>query len=72
MGSVHILPVVTCLDIPAERVLQGAIKAGLKKVVVMGYTADGGEFFASSIAGGPEVVWLAERMKLKLLRTGES
>ena len=65
--SIVDFPGVTRLDIPAERVLEWASKKDLKSVVVMGYTEDGDEYFASSIADGGEVVWLIERAKLKLL-----
>lgn len=58
---------VTSLDLPADRVLQAAIDEGLEQVVIMGYTKDGEEYFASSVAGGPEVLWLLERSKIKLL-----
>lgn len=57
---------VTKLDIPPDRVLAKA--AGkLQQVIVIGYTTEGAEYFASSVASGPEAVWLLERMKLKLL-----
>ncbi len=65
--NVVVLPVITSLDIPPERVLNGALNADLDRVVVMGYDKEGNEYFASSIADGADVVWLAERMKLKLL-----
>ena len=56
---------ITRLDIPIKKVLDSA--AGLQSVVVMGYTSEGEEFFASSIADGGEVLWLIERLKLQLL-----
>ncbi len=65
--NVHILPVITSLDIPAERVLNSALAKELDRVVVMGYDKDGAEYFASSMADGADVVWLAERIKKKLL-----
>ena len=71
MGDVVNLNMVTRYDIPAERVLCAAAEAGLERVVVMGYDADGQEYFASSIADGGTVLWLAERMKLALLRQGD-
>lgn len=71
MGDVVNLNMVTRYDIPAERVLAAAVDAGLQRVVVMGYDADGQEYFASSIADGGTVLWLAERMKLALLRQGD-
>lgn len=67
MDNVIVLPVITSHDIPPERVLESALKADLERVVVMGYDKDGNEYFASSIADGSSVVWLAERLKLQLL-----
>ena len=59
---------ITSLDIPVERVLRKADDANLSMVVVIGYDQDGEEYFASSVAGGPEVLWALERAKLRLLR----
>lgn len=61
------LDMVTRLDIPAERVLRQAQEIGLEQVVIVGYTKEGEEFFASSIADGGTVLWLFERAKLDLL-----
>lgn len=57
----------TRLDIPAERVIDGAREAGLTDIVIAGYTADGQEYFASSYAGGPDALWLMERFRHELL-----
>jgi hypothetical protein len=59
-------PGVTRLDLPADRVLEGAT-GELDQVVVIGYHKDGSEYFASSIADGGTVNWLLDRMKLSLL-----
>lgn len=67
MGDVVILPVLTRLDIPAERVIGMAQAAELANVVVLGYTKDGNEYFASSYADGGNVLWLMERLKKQLL-----
>ena len=61
----------TRLDLPPDRVLEaakGKIKDG---VIIIGYDLDGEEYFASSIADGPEVLWLLERCKQKLLNVSE-
>lgn len=58
---------VTKHDLPVDRILEAAAAAELRCVVVMGYAPDGSEYFASSIADGADVLWLAERLKLKLL-----
>jgi hypothetical protein len=66
------LNMVTKLDLPAERVLRRAIEAGVQSVVIVGYDADGEEYFCSSIADGGTAVWLMERCKLKLLRMADA
>jgi hypothetical protein len=67
MADIHVLDVITKLDIPAERVLEQAL-GNLEKVVVMGYDKDGEEYFASSMADGGDVLWLIERLKQQLLK----
>ena len=52
---------VTTLDLPPDRVLRKAGEADLESVIVIGYDRDGNEYFASSIANGPEVVWALGR-----------
>lgn len=61
------LNVVTRLDLPPERILNAALEADLSEVVIIGRDQDGNEYFASSIADGADVVWLAQRMTLKLV-----
>ena len=58
---------ITKLDIPPDRILEGA-KGKLQSVAIVGYDEDGEEYFASSQADGGEVLWLLERCKLNLLR----
>ena len=67
MSNVTILPIVSRLDIPVAKVIEGATDADLQEIVVLGYRRDGSEFFASSQADGSEVLWLLERFKLQLL-----
>lgn len=67
MGKVIDLPVITKLDLDPQRVLAKAVDAGLTDVVVIGYDADGDEYFASSVSDGGSVLWLIERAKTKLL-----
>lgn len=71
MGDVVNWPGVTKLDLPPERVLRAALDAKLSGVVILGYTEDGREYFASSYADGGEVVWLTERAKLALFRKAD-
>ena len=68
MGKVINIGGITKLDLPVDRVLDGA-KDRLESVVIIGYDKDGAEYFASSIADGGDVMWLLERCKLKLMRT---
>ena len=68
MGKVINIGGVTKLDLPVDRVLDAA-KDRLESVVIIGYDKDGGEYFASTIADGGDVMWLLERCKLKLMRT---
>jgi len=57
---------VTRLNLPVDRVLDAA-KETLEGVVIMGWTTDGEEYFASTYADGGTVLWLVERMKKMLL-----
>lgn len=61
----------TRLDVPAERILQKAIEAGLDKVVVMGWDSDGDLYTASSMADGGEVLWVMELTKRRLMDIAE-
>jgi hypothetical protein len=67
VSNVVVLGGITKLDIPPERILSAALEAELSEVVIMGRDQEGNEYFASSIADGADVIWLAERMKLKLI-----
>lgn len=58
---------ITKMDLPSERLLQKAIEADLEGVVILGFTKDGDEYMASSYADGATVVWLAERLKHRLI-----
>lgn len=66
--SDNIIPLncITKLDVPVDRVLEGA-KSQLEGVVIIGYTKDGDEYFASTYADGGEVLWLLERAKIMLM-----
>lgn len=58
---------ITRLDLPVERILGKALEADLDSAVVIGWGKDGELYFASSYAGGPEVLWLLETAKRDLL-----
>lgn len=68
--NVVFLNQVTRLDIPADRVLESAV-GKLEGAIVIGYTHDGDEYFASSYADGGDALWLVERFKKMLLSIGE-
>lgn len=54
-------------SVPTEKVLEGISANNLETVIVLGYTQDGEEYFASSVADGGTILWLLERLKKKLL-----
>ena len=65
------LPCITRLDIDPKRVLSAALDKELSGVFVMGYTAEGEVYFASSYADGGTVMWLMELAKKQLLQIAE-
>lgn len=66
MNNVVKFPGETLLDLNPDDVLDEA-KGKLEKVIVIGYTDDGSEYFDSSFADGMIAVWLLERIKMMLL-----
>ena len=56
----------TYLDLSPDKVLEGA-KDRLEGVVIIGYDNAGGEYFASSYASRERMLWLAERLKVRLM-----
>jgi len=58
---------ITSLDLPTDRILDGAKGHCSDGVVVMGYDDDGEMYFASSIADGGAVMWLLEMCKKRLM-----
>lgn len=71
MTNVIVLPVVTSLDVPAERILQGALDDDLEHAIVIGRNQDGTIYFASSLADGAEVNWLLDHAKLALFQAAK-
>lgn len=57
---------VTRLDLPADRILSAAM-GQLDSVLIMGCQPDGEYYFASSVADGGTVLWMMEKLKLKLM-----
>lgn len=70
MGEVVDLRVITTLDLDPDRLLQKAI-GKMARVVIIGETIDGEEYFASSVADGGTILWDMERAKLRLLRVAD-
>lgn len=66
--KVTVLPVITSLDIPVERVLNAAITADLQEVMLIGRRKDGEFYFAASFGDGGTVLWLMERAKIELMK----
>lgn len=67
MGEVVELDVITTLPVPVSRIIKN-IPVDMQRILVLGITADGEEYFASSEADGGTSIWDMERAKLKLLR----
>lgn len=65
--KVTILPVITTLDVDAERVLNAALESKMKGCVVIGENEDGELCFASSWADGGTALWWMEKAKKELL-----
>lgn len=57
---------ITKLDLPVDTVLDGA-KDQLEGVIIIGYTKDGDEYFASTYADGGTALWLIEKCKINLM-----
>ena len=71
VDKVAILPAVTSLSIPVERVLTEAVKADIRKVWVIGEDAEGMLYFASSESDGGEALWWMEKAKRALMEVTE-
>jgi len=57
---------ITKLDLDPDMILENT-NGKLEGVIIIGYDHMGIEYFASSYADGGDVLWLLERMKLRLL-----
>ena len=69
MSNVILFNGITKLDLDPDMVLENT-KGKLEGVILIGYDKEGEEYFASTYADGGEVLWLIERMKLRLLNVG--
>lgn len=67
MTNVVQFPGETTLDIDPERILEGA-KGKLESVLVVGFTKDGEDYFASSSADAADAIFHLERAKHLLMK----
>ena len=63
---------ITRLDIPVSRVLKSAKDAKLSDCIIIGWDKDGEPYFASSMASGPDTLWLIELCKKRLMEMGDN
>ena len=71
IDNVTVLPVITLIPIPVERILQAAIEAKPKYVMIIGENADGELYFASSEPDGGSALWWMEKAKRALMEISE-
>ena len=71
MSNVVTLPVVTRLNLDADRTLENLI-GKLEGFILAGYDKDGNEFFSSTYSDGGDALWLMERCKSALLNQGDA
>ena len=71
MGTITTLPVITRLNLDADRTLEN-LDGKLEGFVLAGYDKDGNEFFSSTYADGGDALWLLERCKMALLSQGDA
>lgn len=71
-GRENVIPsgIITRLDLSPSQVLAGAAERGLDAVVIIGRNGDG-EYFASSVSDGGDILWLLERCRKALLSTAD-
>lgn len=62
---------ITKLDLTPDFILEN-LKGQLDGFVIVGYTADGKEYFSSTYADGGTALWLLERCKRALLSNGDT
>lgn len=62
----------TSLDLPTERILRAALKNNLQGALVIGWTPDGDQYFAGSMADGADALWLLEYAKRELFNVADA
>jgi len=65
--NVVALDAYTTLDLPIEKVLDGAKEGVVGEVVVIGEGVEGMLYFATSSGNGPKILWLLEQARLTLM-----
>ena len=67
MGDVVDSGIISRLPVPPEKILRRASAAGLTQVVIVGFDADGNEYFASSEADAGNVLYHLHRAHWALM-----
>ena len=60
-------PGITRLDLPPNKVMANAMKAGLESAIIIGENEDGDLIFFLSQADAADALWLLEKAKKALL-----
>jgi hypothetical protein len=68
MDNVILLSDYTTDEVHPNKVLMGAINAVMDVVIVIGYTKDGVEYFASSTGNHETTNWLLDVGKMRLIK----
>ena len=68
--NVHIFPGITPYNMVPDVMIEGAKKADLEGVIILGVDKQGEFFFSSSYADGADVLWWLEMARLKLMDIG--
>jgi hypothetical protein len=71
MSNVVDLPVITTLPIDTKRVLAKAAEQAFTRVMIIGVTEEGEEYFASSDPDGGTLLWDMERVKHALMKVAD-
>jgi hypothetical protein len=71
MSNVVDLPVITSLPIDTKRILAKAAEREFERVIVIGVTKEGDEYFASSDPDGGTILWDMERVRHALMKIAD-
>lgn len=70
MAEIHVFDGITGHDLEPDRIIDNLPE--MESVIVLGYTKDEEEYFASSIADGGDVLWLLKRLEKQLLEVSDA